>query len=80
MYVCIILHNIIFEAEERVIYRYNENEVLPNVEGVTIGTEEYRANKSEVYHRDIHHAFRADLVEHVYVGLVSKSITILVCT
>ncbi|KAL7590059.1 hypothetical protein Lser_V15G39712 [Lactuca serriola] len=36
MYACIILHNMILEDEGRAICRYNENEVLPNVEGVVV--------------------------------------------
>ena len=44
MYACIILHNMILEDEGRAICRYNENEVLPNVEGVVVGTQEYRVN------------------------------------
>ncbi|XP_023762362.1 uncharacterized protein LOC111910771 [Lactuca sativa] len=42
------------------------NEVLPNVEGVVVGTQEYRVNRREVHNRDIHQALRADLVEHIY--------------
>ncbi|CAI9279633.1 unnamed protein product [Lactuca saligna] len=56
----------ILEDEERVICRYNENEVLPNVEGIAVGTQEYRANRREVQNRDIHHALRVDLVEYIY--------------
>ncbi|CAI9302279.1 unnamed protein product [Lactuca saligna] len=66
MYACIILHNMILEDEGREICRYNENEVLPNVEGVAIGTQEYRVNRREVHNRDLHQALRADLVEHIY--------------
>ncbi|KAL7600055.1 hypothetical protein Lser_V15G26946 [Lactuca serriola] len=66
MYACIILHNMIIEDERRAICRYNENEVLPNVEGVVIGTQEYGVNRREVHNRDIHHALRAVLVEHIY--------------
>ncbi|XP_052625753.1 uncharacterized protein LOC128132813 [Lactuca sativa] len=36
MYACVILHNMILEDEGRAICRYNENEVLPNVEGVAV--------------------------------------------
>ncbi|CAI9271330.1 unnamed protein product [Lactuca saligna] len=56
----------ILEDEGRAICRYNENEVLPNVEGVAVGTQEYRANRGEVHNHVIHHAIRADLVEHLY--------------
>ena len=66
MYACIILHNMILEDEGRVICRYNENEVLPNVEGVVVGTQEYRVNRREVHNRDIHQTLRADLVGHIY--------------
>ncbi|XP_023743492.1 uncharacterized protein LOC111891662 [Lactuca sativa] len=66
MYACIILHNIILEDEGRTIFRYNKNEVFSNVEGVTVGTQEYMENRREVHNRDIHHALHADLVEHVY--------------
>ena len=66
MYACIILHNMILEDEGRAICRYNENEDLPNVEGVAVGTQKYRMNRREVHNRDIHHALRADLVEHIY--------------
>ncbi|XP_042752034.1 uncharacterized protein LOC122194835 [Lactuca sativa] len=66
MYACIILHNMILEDEGRAICRYNENEVLPNVEGEVVGTQEYRVNRREVHNRDIHQALRADLVEHIY--------------
>ncbi|KAL7583944.1 hypothetical protein Lser_V15G42967 [Lactuca serriola] len=66
MYACIILHNMILEDEGRTICRYNENEVLPNVEGVAVGTQEYRVNIREVHKRDLHQALRADLVEHIY--------------
>ncbi|XP_052622373.1 uncharacterized protein LOC128127733 [Lactuca sativa] len=66
MYECIILHNMIFEDEGRGICRYNENEVFPDVEGVVVGTQEYRANKREVHNHDIHHILRADLVEYIY--------------
>ncbi|CAI9288268.1 unnamed protein product [Lactuca saligna] len=55
----------ILEDEGRAICRYNENEVLPNVKGVVVDTQEYRANRREVHNRDIHHALRVDLVEHV---------------
>ncbi|XP_023762982.1 uncharacterized protein LOC111911436 [Lactuca sativa] len=53
-------------CEGRAICRYNENEVLPNVEGVAVGTQEYRVNRREVHNRDIHQALRDDLVEHFY--------------
>ncbi|KAL7603965.1 hypothetical protein Lser_V15G19236 [Lactuca serriola] len=66
MYACIILHNMILENVGRAICRYNENEVLPNVEGVAVGTQEYRVNRREVHNHDIHHTLRADLVEHIY--------------
>ncbi|XP_023743030.1 uncharacterized protein LOC111891185 [Lactuca sativa] len=66
MYACIILHNMILEDEGRAICRYNENEVLPNDEGVVVGTQEYRVNRREVHNRNIHHALRVDLVEHIY--------------
>ncbi|KAL7607230.1 hypothetical protein Lser_V15G14986 [Lactuca serriola] len=51
---------------KRAICRYNENEVLPNVEGVAVATQEYRVNRREVHNRDIHQALHADLVEHIY--------------
>ncbi|CAI9280777.1 unnamed protein product [Lactuca saligna] len=66
MYVCIILHNIILEDKRRAICQYNENKGLPNVEGVTVGTQEYMENRREVYDCDIHHALHVDLVEHIY--------------
>ncbi|CAI9260394.1 unnamed protein product [Lactuca saligna] len=66
MYACIILHNMILEDEGRAICQYNENEVLPNVERVVIGTQEYRVNRREVHNHDIHHALHADLVEHIF--------------
>ncbi|CAI9282155.1 unnamed protein product [Lactuca saligna] len=66
MYACIILHNMILEDEGRAICRYNENEVLPNIEGVAVGTQEYWVNRREVHNRDFHQALRADLVEHIY--------------
>ncbi|XP_023752086.2 uncharacterized protein LOC111900429 [Lactuca sativa] len=70
MYACIILHNMILEDEGRAICRYNENEVLPNVEGVAVGTQEYRVNRRKVHNRDLHQALRADLVEHIYRAYV----------
>lgn len=48
--------------------RYDENEVFPNVEGVTVGTQKYRAIRREVYDRDIHDLIRANLVEHIYMA------------
>ncbi|KAL7613966.1 hypothetical protein Lser_V15G07147 [Lactuca serriola] len=74
MYACIILHNMILKDEGRAICRHNENEVLPNVEGVAVGTQEYRANRREVHNRDIRHALRADLVEHVYKNHIQPPI------
>ncbi|CAI9277349.1 unnamed protein product [Lactuca saligna] len=56
----------VYGHEERAICWYSEKEVLPNVEGVTVGTQEYWANRIKVHNRDIHHALCADLVEHVY--------------
>ncbi|CAI9262082.1 unnamed protein product [Lactuca saligna] len=56
----------ILEDEGRAICRYNVNEVLPNVEGVAIGTQEYMANRKELHDHDIHHALLVNLVEHVY--------------
>lgn len=41
MYVCIILHNMILEDEGIARCQYDENEVLPNIEGVVVGTQEY---------------------------------------
>lgn len=67
MYACIILHNMILEDEGRAICRYNENEGLPNVEGVAVGTQEYRMNRREVHNRDIHQTLRAYLVDHIYM-------------
>ncbi|CAI9269519.1 unnamed protein product [Lactuca saligna] len=58
----------ILEDEGRAICRYNEKEVLPNVEGIAVGTKDYRANRSEVYDYDIPHALRANLKEHVYMA------------
>ncbi|XP_023769787.2 uncharacterized protein LOC111918343 [Lactuca sativa] len=66
MYACIILHNKILEDEGRAICRYNENEVLPNVEGVAVGTQEYRVNRREVHNCDIHQALRVAFVDHIY--------------
>ncbi|CAI9278057.1 unnamed protein product [Lactuca saligna] len=63
----------ILEDEGRAICRYNENEVLPNVEGVAVGTQEYRVNKREVHNRDLHQALRADLVENIYRAHVQPS-------
>ncbi|KAL7608659.1 histone chaperone rtt106-like [Lactuca sativa] len=42
--------------ERRAICRYNENEVLPNVEGVAVGTQEYKGSYSaplEFSHDDL---------------------------
>lgn len=38
LYTCNILHNMIIKDEAGVICRYNQNENIPNVEGVGIGT------------------------------------------
>ncbi|KAL7605017.1 hypothetical protein Lser_V15G17409 [Lactuca serriola] len=73
MYACIILHNMILEDEGRAICRYNENEVLPNVEGVVVFTQEYRVTRREVHNRDIHQALHADLVEHIYRAHIQPS-------
>ncbi|KAL7584716.1 uncharacterized protein LOC111878193 [Lactuca sativa] len=54
-----------WQNEGRAICRYNENEVLPNVEGVVVRTQEYRVNR-RVHNRDLHQALRVDLVEHNY--------------
>ncbi|CAI9301908.1 unnamed protein product [Lactuca saligna] len=56
----------ILENKGRAICRYNQNEVLPNIEGVAVGMQKYRANGREVHNRDIHHALCTDSVEHVY--------------
>ncbi|CAI9275078.1 unnamed protein product [Lactuca saligna] len=67
MYACVILHNMILEDEGRTICRYKGNEFLSNLEGVAIGTQEYRANRREVHNYDTRHALCADLVAHVYM-------------
>lgn len=39
----------IIEDEGNVICHYNENENLPNVEGVGISTLEYMTNREKIY-------------------------------
>nr|KAJ0197660.1 hypothetical protein LSAT_V11C700380240 [Lactuca sativa] len=56
----------ILKDEKRAICRYNENEVLPNVERVAIGMQEYKTNKKKVHDGDIYHALRSDLMKHIY--------------
>lgn len=65
MYAYIILNNMILGDERRVICRYEENKVLPNV-GIAIGTHEYRENRIWVYDCGIHDSLSAELVEHIY--------------
>nr|KAJ0209706.1 hypothetical protein LSAT_V11C400186250 [Lactuca sativa] len=62
MHTCFILHNMILEDEGKKICCYNENESLPNAEGVCHGSETYTLNRAEVYDRVGHHNLRADLV------------------
>ncbi|CAI9291441.1 unnamed protein product [Lactuca saligna] len=42
--------------------------------GAVIGTQEYKANRRELHNHDIHHALRADLVEHVYMTHIQPPI------
>ncbi|XP_023739317.1 uncharacterized protein LOC111887382 [Lactuca sativa] len=55
-----------FEDEGKMIFCYNENENLPNVEGVGIGSKTYMVNRGEVYDRVVHHNLHADLVERIF--------------
>ncbi|CAI9264199.1 unnamed protein product [Lactuca saligna] len=64
----------ILENEGKTIFRYNENENLPNVEGVGIGSETYIATRWEVYDQRGHHNLRADLVEHIFNARTSPVI------
>ncbi|CAI9280981.1 unnamed protein product [Lactuca saligna] len=63
----------ILKNKGRAICRYNENEVLPNVEGV-VGKQKYRTDRREILNRDIHHALHADLMEHIYRTYIQPSI------
>lgn len=64
----------ILEDKGKTICHYNENEDLPNVERVGIGTHAYRANRAEVYDRVGHHNPRTDLVEHAFNAQVNPNV------
>nr|KAJ0205306.1 hypothetical protein LSAT_V11C500292250 [Lactuca sativa] len=51
----------ILEDKRRVTSHYDKNEVLPNVEGVVVSMQEYRANRRKIHDCDIHHALHADM-------------------
>ena len=53
MYTCIILHNMIFEE-------------APYEIETQISEEQRAANVREVKNSDVHHALRADLVDHIW--------------
>ncbi|CAI9294401.1 unnamed protein product [Lactuca saligna] len=62
-------YNVSFQAneyEQKLICRYNENENLPNVEGVGIRLKTYMANKAEVYNRVGRPNLYVDLVQNIF--------------
>ncbi|CAI9298423.1 unnamed protein product [Lactuca saligna] len=64
----------ILKDEGIVICQYEENEVWPNIEGVVVGTQEYRTNRTEAHDHDIQQSLHADLVEYIYKAHIQSEI------
>lgn len=60
----------IIKEDGKATCHYNENENLPNIEGVGISMQTYMANRGEICDRVGHHNFRADLPKHVFCAWV----------
>ncbi|KAD7479562.1 hypothetical protein E3N88_02698 [Mikania micrantha] len=67
LYACVILHNMIIEANSRAICEFYE-EGDPNlVEHVEISDEEKQANRRMLRNEDTHANLKADLIEHLWI-------------